>query len=128
MEIRRPDWLRILMCRAVSSDVQMWGRRLSMRRRRMTDDMLFIGSFDQLKLSFISCVSRSRRRIVRSRFEKSESTTTQQSLRKEEQKLLITVRRGRRIIQRSLCSAMLGLFDVVMLRVALSCFLASRIL
>ena len=29
----------------------------------------------------------------------SESTTTQQSFRKEEQKLLITVRRGRRIIQ-----------------------------
>ena len=46
MEIRRPDWLRILMCRAVSSDVQMWGRRLSIRRRRMTDDMLlFIGVF-----------------------------------------------------------------------------------
>jgi len=42
MEIRRPDWLRILMCRAVSSDVQMWGRRLSIRRRRMTDDMLFV--------------------------------------------------------------------------------------
>jgi len=36
---------------------------------------LLLGSFDQL--SFISCVSRSRRRIVRSRFEKSESTTTQ---------------------------------------------------